>query len=85
MSAWYVMASLGLYQVEPCGGRYQLCTPAVKKAVLNVGDGKTFVIKTRGTGIYAKRWILNGRPLKGTVLNHRDIVNGGALEVELCN
>lgn len=85
MSAWYVMASLGLYQVEPCGGRYQLCTPAVKKAVLNVGDGKTFVIKTRGTGIYAKRWILNGRPLKGTVLNHRDIVNGGTLEVELCN
>ena len=85
MSAWYVMASLGLYQVEPCGGRYQLCTPAVKDAVLNVGDGKAFVIKTKGSGIYVRRWILNGRPVKGTVLNHCDIVNGGILEVELCN
>ncbi|MBO4662212.1 MAG: GH92 family glycosyl hydrolase [Bacteroidaceae bacterium] len=85
MSAWYVMASLGLYQVEPCGGRYQLCTPAVKDAVLNVGDGKTFVIKTKGSGIYVRRWILNGKPVKGTVLNHCDIVNGGTLEVELCN
>ena len=24
MSAWYIMSALGLYQVEPCGGVYQL-------------------------------------------------------------
>ncbi len=85
MSAWYVMASLGLYQVEPCGGRYQLCAPAVKKAVLNVGDGKTFTITTTGKGIHVRRWKLNGKVVRGTEVSHGDIIRGGTLEAELCN
>lgn len=83
MSAWYIMASLGLYQVEPCGGVYQLCTPTMKQAVLQVGDGKTFTIKTKGKGIYAKRWVLNGKPINGTTIRHEDIMKGGTLLVEL--
>ena len=88
MSAWYVLASLGLYQVEPCGGRFELCTPAVKEAVLRLGvdsEGKavTFAVRTKGKGRFTKRWILNGRPVAGTSISREDILRGGVLEVEL--
>ena len=80
MSAWYIMASLGLYQVEPCGGVYQLCTPTMKQAVINLGGGKTFTIRRKGSGIYTRRWVLNGKTIKGTTIRHEDIIKGGVLE-----
>ena len=88
MSAWYVLASLGMYQVEPCGGRFELCTPAVREAVLRVGqdsEGRpvTFTVRTKGRGIFTKRWILNGKPVVGTSIRREDILRGGVLEAEL--
>jgi len=82
MSAWYIMSALGFYQVEPCGGRYQLGCPAVREASINVGGGKTFTIRTSGNPKRAvvKRWRLNGQPLKRTYITHKDIMNGGLLE-----
>ena len=84
MSAWYIMSALGLYQVEPCGGKYQLGCPAVKEAVMNVGNGKTFTIRTKGNPKKAvvKRWKLNGQPLKRTYIMHDEICAGGVLEAE---
>lgn len=82
MSAWYIMSALGFYQVEPCGGIYQLGCPAVKEASVNVGNGKTFTVRTHGNphkGI-VKRWSLNGKPLKRTHILHSEIMNGGTLE-----
>ncbi|MDR1415997.1 MAG: GH92 family glycosyl hydrolase, partial [Prevotellaceae bacterium] len=32
MSAWYVLSSIGFYQVEPAGGKYVLGSPTVDKA-----------------------------------------------------
>lgn len=88
MSAWYVLASLGMYQVEPCGGRFELCTPAVREAVLNVGrdsEGRpvTFTVRTKGRGVFTKRWTLNGKPVAGTSIRREDILRGGVLEAEL--
>lgn len=82
MSAWYIMSALGLYQVEPCGGKYQLGCPAVKEAVMNVGDGKTFIVRTQGNPKRAivKRWKLNGKPLNRTYITHDEIMCGGCLE-----
>ena len=45
MSAWYVLSALGLYQVDPAGGDFALGSPAVKSARVNVGEGKTLVIR----------------------------------------
>ena len=36
MSAWYVLSALGMYQVEPAGGRYVFGSPLVEGAVLRV-------------------------------------------------
>ncbi len=84
MSAWYIMSALGFYQVEPCGGRYQIGSPIVENAVLNVGDGKTFTIKTYGGATdkpYIKKMKLNGKPYTKTYLEHKDIMAGGTWEV----
>ncbi len=88
MSAWYILSALGFYQVEPCGGRYVMGSPLVKEAVLRVGNGKTFTIRTHGLSekaFYIKKAVLNGKPLgnpkQALILNHSDIVRGGTLDV----
>ena len=66
MSAWYILSALGFYQVEPCGGRYVMGSPLVKEAILHVGNGKTFTIRTHDLSekaFYIKRVLLNGQPL----------------------
>jgi len=82
MSAWYIMSALGLYQVEPCGGKYQLGCPIVREASIAVGNGKTFTIKTKGNPANAKvqKYLLNGKELKRLYILHKEIVEGGTLE-----
>jgi predicted alpha-1,2-mannosidase len=84
MSAWYIMSALGFYQVEPCGGVYQLGSPIVEEAVIPVGEGKTFTIRTHGgsdKAIYVKKYVLNGKQIKGTTITHDEIMAGGTLDV----
>ena len=83
MSAWYVMSAMGLYQVEPCGGIYQLSAPLVREASFDVPGGKTFTIRTKGKGAVVKRWKLNGKRLERTFITHGEIMAGGVLEAEL--
>ncbi|MGN0234437.1 MAG: GH92 family glycosyl hydrolase [Bacteroidaceae bacterium] len=84
MSAWYIMSALGLYQVEPCGGVYQLGSPIVEEAVIPLPGGKTFTIRTHGgsdKAIYVKKYVLNGKPIKGNTIQHSQIMAGGTLDV----
>lgn len=83
MSAWYVMSAMGLYQVEPCGGIYQLSAPLVREASFDVAEGKTFTIRTKGKGTAVRRWKLNGKPLNRTWITHAEVMAGGVLEAEL--
>lgn len=85
MSAWYVLSSLGLYQVEPAGGRYVFGVPNVDKAVLNVRGG-TFAIEVRNRSArnrYVQRVLLNGKPLRQYWIDHADIERGGILIFEM--
>ena len=84
MSAWYILSALGLYQVEPCGGVYQLGSPIVEEAVIPLADDKQFVIRTHGGAankVEVKKYVLNGKTLKGTSINHSQIMAGGTLDV----
>lgn len=84
MSAWYILSSLGLYQVEPCGGKWQIGSAIVKDATLHVGEGKSFKIKTHKNSdknIYVQKVLLNGEPVNRTWIDHNDIVKGGTLDV----
>ena len=83
MSAWYVMAAMGLYQVEPCGGVYQLSAPLAREVSFNVATDKTFTIRTKGQGRLVRNWKLNGKRLNRTWIKHEEIMAGGVLEAEL--
>ena len=50
MSAWYVLSALGLYQVEPAGGKYLIGSPLYPDASIRVGDDKYFHISVRNSG-----------------------------------
>lgn len=83
MSAWYILSSLGVYQVEPAGGRYMFGSPLFDKVVVNVGKGKTFTIiahNNSAKNVYVQQIKLNGRPYKKLYIDYKDIVSGGTLE-----
>lgn len=82
MSAWYIFSSLGFYPVAPGSDEYSIGSPAVRKAVLHLENGKTFTINTvnqNDKNIYVEKADLNGKPLKNYSLKHQEIMNGGTL------
>ncbi|MDE6449923.1 MAG: GH92 family glycosyl hydrolase [Muribaculaceae bacterium] len=86
MSAWYVLSSMGLYQVEPTGGKFVIGSPVFDKVSVNVGGGKTFEIIARnnsGENIYVQSVMLNGQPYDKTYVDYRDIMSGGQLELTM--
>lgn len=86
MSAWYVLSSLGFYQVEPAGGRYFFGSPIMNEAVVQVGNGKTFKI-TANNNSDANKYIqsikLNGTSYDKPYIDFKDIAAGGTLEFEM--
>jgi predicted alpha-1,2-mannosidase len=82
MSAWYIFSALGLYPVAPGSDRYDLGSPLVKEATLNLENGKTFTVTSVNQGpqnVYVRKVELNGRKLDRLYLNHDEIMNGGSL------
>ena len=84
MSAWYILSSVGLYQVDPVGGRFVIGSPLFDKATVNVGAGKTFTVVAKNNSdrnIYVQSARLNGKALKNSYINFNDIRHGGTLEL----
>ena len=83
MSAWYILSSLGFYQVEPAGGRYVFGSPLFDEATMNVGKGRTFRIIAHNNSkenMYIQSVKLNGKPYTRSYIDFKDIVCGGKLE-----
>ena len=83
MSAWYVISSMGLYQVEPEGGRFIFGSPIWDSAKLDLGNGKTFEIVAHDNSTankYIQSCKLNGRKYTKSYIDYADIVKGGRLE-----
>jgi putative alpha-1,2-mannosidase len=83
MSAWYIMSSMGLYQVSPGEPVYTLGRPLFDKVTLRLENGKTFRIQARNNSAvnkYVKQVTLNGKVLPTPFITHNDILNGGTLE-----
>ncbi|MDE5941005.1 MAG: GH92 family glycosyl hydrolase [Muribaculaceae bacterium] len=86
MSAWYVFSALGFYPVNPVGGEYELGVPMFRKATVDVGGGKKFVVKApelSAENRYVKSVSLNGKPLSRSSVTHAEIMNGGELVFEM--
>ena len=85
MSAWYILSSMGLYEVEPAGGRYWFGSPIFDKVTISLPDGE-FVIEARNNSD-ANRYIqsvtLNGAEYTKPYISYADIAAGGELVFEM--
>ena len=83
MSAWYVISSLGLYQVEPAGGKFVFGSPLFDEATVQLPKGKTLTIRTIGNtleNVYVQSVRWNGKPYTKSYILYKDIMGGGELE-----
>ena len=83
MSAWYVLSSMGFYQVEPASTRFWFGLPLFPREDVSVAGG-TFTIKAQGPldgHIASVR--LNGQAYDKPYIDYSDIVAGGVLEFTL--
>jgi predicted alpha-1,2-mannosidase len=87
MSAWYILSSLGFYEVEPAGGRYWFGTPLFDKAEIDVPAGVFTVVADNNSAEnkYIQRVWLNGKEYNEAWISHKDIMAGGELRFEMGN
>jgi len=89
MSAWFILAALGLYPVAPGAPFYQISTPLVQRATLHLHpafyEGGSFTIETEGdiSDVYIQSVTLDGEPLDRPQLSHDEITAGGTLHIVL--
>jgi putative alpha-1,2-mannosidase len=86
MSAWYILSAMGLYQVEPSGGKFVIGSPVLDEATMHVGEGRTFTIRALNNStenIYVQSARLNGKKLNQSYLCFDDIHRGGTLELQM--
>lgn len=86
MSSWYVFSALGFYPVCPGTTEYVIGSPLFNRAVIQLPNGREFVIDARTNGpqrpyIHGAR--LNGNAFDRTFLNHEEIANGGRIEFDM--
>ena len=84
MSAWYVLSSMGFYQVEPAYPRFWFGLPNFDKMTVKVPGG-IFVINREGNGKSGKikSVTLNGAPYVKPYIEYKDIVSGGVLTFQM--
>ena len=93
MSAWFVMAAIGLFQTD--GGCrvnpiYEIASPMFEKTVINLGKrykrGQQFVIEAKNASRknkYVQSATLNGKPLKNFWFPASALLKGGKLTLEM--
>ena len=84
MSAWFVLNSMGFYQVCPGKPVYSIGRPLFDQATVHLKDGKTFTVVAHNNSRenkYIQLMRLNGKPLNQPFFTHQDIINGGTLEL----
>lgn len=86
MSAWYILSSLGLYQVDPCGGDFIIGSPAVRKATVQMGEGRELKIiapNNSPENIYVASLKVNGSPWTKSYIPYSVLASGASLEFEM--
>ena len=85
MSAWYVLAASGHHQATPGDPRYEIFSPLFKSVRIRAGaTGKIFKIIAKNNSAqncYIQSAKLNGAPYRKCYIFHKQILNGGTLEL----
>ena len=86
MSAFVVFSSMGFYPVTPGLPFYAIGSPVFSKVTIALDNGKQFTIIAHNCSVinkYIQGARINGATLQGPWLTHRQLVDGGTLELEM--
>jgi putative alpha-1,2-mannosidase len=86
MSAWYVLAALGIYHVTPGVDAWELSSPAFPSVVVHEGSTRRLRIDAPGASKlepYVHGVRLNGAPISRTFLTSCELRGGGELSFAL--
>ena len=82
MAAWYVLSSLGFYQVKPVGGEFVLGAPQYPRLKLHLENGRALEIIAEDFSM-ANRHVsevsFNGHRIEGGIISYRQLMQGGRL------
>ena len=81
MSAWYIMSSMGFYEVEPASTKFWFGAPNFEEMWVKVSGG-TLHIKADGLSDenkYIQSVTFNGKPVATGYIEYSDIASGGEL------
>ncbi len=82
----YLFDCLGFYPVNAAEGTYVFGTPQFSKVEIDVGEGRSFVMRVRfltEENKYIQAATLNEAPLTRSFIRHYDIMEGGELIIEM--
>ncbi len=86
MSAWYILSTLGFYQINPANNEFVLAAPQVKHAVIHLPNGKQLIIDTENFSLqnfYADEYFLNGHKMIKPSITYHEIMNAGKLHTKM--
>lgn len=86
ISAFVVFSSLGFYPVTPGLPVYTIGSPVFEKSSIRLQNNKVFTVIAKGASSenkYIQKALLNGKEIKTPFFTHKDIVEGGTLELIL--
>jgi predicted alpha-1,2-mannosidase len=88
MSAWYVLSSLGIYQVCPGKPEFVIGSPLFEKSVLRFENGRQLQItanKNSDQNIYIKSASVNNTTLSNLSITYDDLLGGGEMLFEMAD
>ena len=83
MSAWYILSSMGFYQVNPSNGLFVFGSPLFDKVSIALPGNKTFTVladNNSDKNIYIQKVELNGKPYTKSYILYKDIMAGGTIK-----
>jgi len=86
MSAWYLLSSMGFYQVNPANGVFILGSPLFKEASIQLENNNSFTVKAPDQSkenIYIQKATLNGTPMMRSYITYNEIMQGGELVLKM--
>lgn len=85
-SAWYVFSSLGFYPVCPASDQYVIGAPLVRKATVNLENGKKIVITApdnNSENCYVKKLKMNKKEYDKNYFTYEDLIKGVTLQFDM--
>lgn len=84
MSAWYILNSMGFYQVAPGNPTYSIGRPIFDRVKIMLPEGKEFEIDVKNNSRknkYIASIKLNGKTLEKPFFTHAELAAGGKMEI----